>query len=162
MPAMTFEQAAFNTAADYNGGARGLASVVGMNGAVLAHKVSLTDTANQLTVPQARKIMLATNDYRMLHGLAADLDHVCLQVSGLNESDCVMASIADSTRGFGEFLTSVTAAMADGVVTANEQRRIDRELSEMVAAANQLRALCALQAKRDRKRMRGRYGKTSR
>lgn len=151
MPSMTFEQAALCTAADYPGGARGLAAAIGMNGAVLAHKVSLTDQANQLTVPQARKIMLATDDYRMLHGLAADLDHVCVQVAGLGDNDCMVTSISDTAREFGEFLTSVTTAVSDGRVTPNELRRIDAELTEMVAAANQLRALCAALARRKRK-----------
>ena len=150
MPPMTFEQSALCTAADYPGGARGLATAIGMNGAVLAHKVSLSDQANQLTVPQARKIMLATSDYRMLHGLAADLDHVCLRVAGLGDNDCVLTSISDTAREFGEFLTSVTSAVADDDVTPNELRRVDRELAQMTAAANQLRALCAAMSKKKR------------
>ncbi|MFC3336922.1 phage regulatory CII family protein [Paracandidimonas soli] len=145
---MTFEQAALGTAADYPGGARGLAAAIGMNGSVLAHKVSLTDRANQLTVPQARTIMLATGDYRMLHGLAGDLDHVCVRVTGLGDSECVGKSISETAREFGEFLTAVTVAVADDDVIPNEMRRIDRELTEMIAAANHLRALCAAMGRR--------------
>lgn len=152
MPSMTFEQAALCTAADYPGGAKALGDATGMNGSVLAHKVCLTDEANQLTVPQARKIMLATGDYRMLHGLAADLDHVCLQVSGLGDSACMVTSIGETAREFGEFLTSVTTAVSDGEVTPNELRRIDADLTELIAAANQLRALCAAHARKKSRR----------
>lgn len=164
---MTFEHAAFNTATDYPGGARALGAVIGVNGSVLAHKVSLTDKRNQLTVPQARKIMLATNDYRMLHGLAADLDHTCLQMVGAQmDHNCMLRSISDTAREFGAFLTSVTESVSDGVVTQNELRRIDLDLGEMVASANTLRALCAqLQKRKESKpirRLRRANGKAAR
>lgn len=143
MTTMSYEHAALNTAADYPGGARGLGQVVGINGTVLAHKVCPTDLENQLTVPQARKIMMATGDYRMLHGLAADLDHICIQVEGLSGAETLERSIADAAKEFGEYLSAVSSAMLDGHVTANELRKIDRELSELTARANLLRALCA-------------------
>lgn len=142
-----FEVAALATVSDYDGGARTLGGVVGINGSVLSHKVCLTDKANHLTVPQARKIMQATGDYRMLHGLATDLDHVCIQVAGLHDSGHVLRSISETTRDFGRFLTSVSVAVEDGEVTSNELRRIDRDLAEMVAAANQLRAQCSVMRK---------------
>jgi len=66
----------------------------------------------------------------------------------LGDNDCVLTSISDTAREFGEFLTSVTAAVADGAVTPNELRRIDADLTEMVAVANQLRALCAAMGRR--------------
>lgn len=144
---MTFEQAAFNTVDDYLGGAKALGPVVGINGSVLAHKVSLTDRANQLTVPQARKIMRVTEDYRMLHSLAEDLDHQCIQVAGLPEGTCVQRSMAEMAKEFGEYLSAVSIAWVDGKVTPNELRKIDRELSEMVASANNVRAMCALSLK---------------
>jgi hypothetical protein len=140
---MTFEQAAFNTVDDYLGGAKALGPVVGINGSVLAHKVSLTDSANQLTVPQARKIMRVTNDFRMLHGLAEDLDHQCIQVAAAAPA-CVHTSMAQLAKEFGEYLAVVSSAWLDGGITPNELRKIDRELSEMVAAANNVRGLCAV------------------
>lgn len=143
MHTMTFEQAAFNTVADYPGGAKALGPVVGMNGSVLAHKTSLTDHDNQLTVPQARKLMQATGDCRMLHALAADLDHLCVQVKHMPQSGCLHKRIADTAREFGEFIAAVSEASSDNDITPNEMRAIDKELGEMVARANALRAWCA-------------------
>ncbi|MGE4370942.1 MAG: phage regulatory CII family protein [Burkholderiaceae bacterium] len=143
MHTMTFEQAAFNTVADYPGGAKALGPVVGINGSVLAHKVSLTDHDNQLTVPQARKLMQATGDCRMLHSLAADLNHLCVQVSSMPQSGNLHRRIADTVREFGEFIAAVSEASDDNDVTPNEMRAIDKELGEMVARANALRAWCA-------------------
>lgn len=143
MTFLSFEHAALNTVADYPGGARALGQAVGINGSVLAHKVRLQDADNQLTVPQARKIMLATGDYRMLHALAADLDHLCIQVEGLSGAETLERSIADAAKEFGEYLSAVSTAMLDGQVTTNELRKIDRELSDLVSRANSLRALCA-------------------
>lgn len=144
-----FETAAMNTVADFDGGARGLGERVGINGSVLAHKVSLTDKDNQLTVPQARKIMLATSDYRMLHGLAVDLGHLCIQAEGLRDGHSLEKSLSEVAKEFGEYLTAIGVAVADDDVTPNELRRIDKELSELIAAANQLRGLCALARKRN-------------
>jgi hypothetical protein len=142
--AYSFEVAAFQTVSQWPGGARALGPVVGINGSVLAHKVSLTDEANQLTVPQARLMMQATGDYRMLLGLAQDLEHVCIAVTGLDDAGALEQAIAASTQRFGEYLTAVSSAIADGVVTTNELRRIDRDLGRCQAALNRLRAACAL------------------
>ncbi|HCN72322.1 MAG TPA: hypothetical protein DIS96_11640 [Pusillimonas sp.] len=139
----SFEVAALSTVSDYDGGAKALGAVVDINGSVLSHKVCLTDKANHLTVPQARKIMQATGDYRMLHGLATDLDHICIQVSSVGNGNRMFRSISDAAREFGDFLGAVTASVEDGNVTPNELRRIDRELAQMIVAANQLRSLCA-------------------
>lgn len=149
--AYSFEVAAFQTVNQWPGGARALGSVVGINGSVLSHKVSLTDYANQLTVPQARMVMQATGDYRMLMGLAQDLDHVCIAVKGLSDAATLERSIAQATREFGEFLSAVSEAVADREVTPNELRRIDRELGEHQAAVNRLRAACAALLVKDRR-----------
>ena len=52
-------------------------------------------------------------------------------------------AIAQATKEFGEYLSAVSTAVADHVVTPNELRRIDRELGEHQAAVNRLRAVCA-------------------
>ena len=138
-----FEVAAFQTVNEFPGGARALGPIVGINGSVLAHKASLTDEANQLTVLQARKVMQATGDCRMLLGLAQDLDHVCIAVAGLDDIGALEQVIAASTQRFGEYLTAVSAAVSDGVVTTNELRRIDKDLGRCQAELNRLRAACA-------------------
>lgn len=142
--AYSFEVAAFQTVNEFPGGARALGPIVGINGSVLAHKVSLTDAANQLTVPQARTVMRAAGDYRMLLGLAQDLDHVCIAVAGLDDVGALEQAIASSTQRFGEYLTAVSLAISDGVVTTNELRRIDKDLGRCQAALNRLRAACAV------------------
>jgi len=53
------------------------------------------------------------------------------------------AGLAASAREFGEFVASVAESAADGVITANELARVDRELTEMLAASQQLRATLA-------------------
>lgn len=141
--AYAYEVAAFQTVNQWCGGAQALGPIVGINGSVLAHKVSLTDEANQLTVPQARTIMQATDDYRMLVGLAQDLNHTCTQQTGAKAPMALDLAIAQATKEFGEYLSAVSAAVADRVVTPNELRRIDRELGEHLAAVNRLRVVCA-------------------
>jgi hypothetical protein len=141
--AYAYEVAAFQTVNQWRGGAQALGPIVGINGSVLAHKVSLTDDANQLTVPQARTIMQATTDYRMLIGLAQDLNHTCVQQADAKPSVSLDLAIAQATKEFGEYLSAVSTAVADHVVTPNELRRIDRELGEHQAAVNRLRAVCA-------------------
>ena len=144
----SFEVAALATVSDYDGGAKSLGSVVGINSSVLSHKVCLTDKANHLTVPQARKIMQATGDYRMLHGLAQDLDHLCIQVGQLSDCASMERSISVLAKEFGEYVSAVSEAVIDKTITPNEMRRIDRELADLVATANHLRALCAARSKR--------------
>lgn len=147
MTIYSYEHAAFNTVADFPGGAKALGEIVEINGSVLAHKVSLTDTTNHLTVPQMRKIMLATADHRMLHGLARDVEHVCIQNASEAETQTMEMSIAASAKEFGEYLSAISDAMSDGRMTPTELRRVDNELGKLIVAANQLRSVCAAGAK---------------
>jgi len=43
--------------------------------------------------------------------------------------------LAETAREFSEFVASVADAEADGTVTANEVKRVDRELGELIAMA---------------------------
>lgn len=140
--AYAYEVAAFQTVNQFKGGAKALGPLVGMNGSVLAHKASLTDEANHLTVPQARTIMQATSDCRMLFGLAEDLDFVCTAGAAVGVEG-VERSIASATKDFGQYLSAVSDAVADRVVTLNELREIDRTLGQHQAAVNRLRTACA-------------------
>lgn len=139
----SYENAAFNTVHDYPGGAKRLGEEIDINGQVLAHKVNPNDQANQLTVQQARKIMVKTSDYRMLYALANELNHVCIRSVDAHSDQCLHKSITKTVKEFGEFLAAVSDATEDGDVTVNELRNIDKELGELIGKANFLRSLCA-------------------
>jgi len=139
-----FDNAAFNTVHDFPGGAKALAEVLGVSAGVLRHRANPNDAANQFSVRDVIRIMLASQDFRMLHGMATDLGKACVLVDVPDLSASALAGAMNAAvQEFAQFLSVVTEATADNSVTPNELKRIDRELGELIQQANILRAVCA-------------------
>lgn len=145
--------AAYLTAHEYPGGVPALAARMGVKShGVLAHKLNPNDNANHLTVRDLMALMTLTGDHRALHAMCMELGYMALPLptSQLGE-EAVAEALTDTCKEFADYLQSVTGALSDNKVTANDLRKVRKELGEMVATAGRLEAsLAAKEAKRSR------------
>lgn len=68
---MNVQDAAYRTVHDYPGGSESLAPRLGMSAAVLRGKVNPNNDRNILSLHEASQIMGVSDDFQMLHALAA-------------------------------------------------------------------------------------------
>ncbi len=146
-----YENAAFSTVHDYSQGAKALAELIGVPYSVLLHKVNPNDAANDLTVKQAIRIMLASGDDRMLHGIGADIGAsvVVMRVDDVGDPQTLQA-LSEAMGRFGTYVETFSAAIADGKVTARELREIDNTLAKVIQKAAYLRAVASAMSKKGR------------
>lgn len=133
--------AAYHLVHDYPGGSLSLAPRLGKSPSTLSHEVVASGGA-KLGLVDAVKLSALTGDNRILNTFATLCGCVVLPMPASVHGD-TFAGLAASAREFGEFVASVAESAADGVITANELARVDRELTEMLAASQQLRATLA-------------------
>lgn len=138
----TVLDAAYMTAHDYPGGARALAARIGVNPAVLSNRLNPNNHDHRLTVRDLMAIMTMSADHRALHAICMEFGYVAMPLPTITDETTVEA-IADTCQEFGEFLHTVTDALADGVITKIELRRIRTELGNLIAAAGRLEAITA-------------------
>ncbi len=138
----TVLDAAFHAAHDYPGGVAALAARMGKHQGTICHELTGTGTA-KLGLVDALKLSHLTGSRSILNAFASELGCVVLPLPAHHAGIDTFRQIADTAREFGEFITSVADAAGDGEVSANELARVDRELGELVAAAQEIRATLA-------------------
>ncbi|MBA1147410.1 phage regulatory CII family protein [Ectothiorhodospiraceae bacterium WFHF3C12] len=120
---------------DFPGGAPKLAPLVGMNAGTLSNKADPGMDSHQLTVRQAVAISHATKDARILHAQARALGFVCIpcgDYSGLSDLE-LLDSYAEWHAEIGQTAQAVRDAIADRRISAEEVRKVRRELYEDMA-----------------------------
>lgn len=119
--------AAAQTVDNYPGGAESLAPRIGMSAGILRNKVNANNTTNHLTLAEASRMMAASNDFLILHALAAEHGHVVQQIEPDTGHESVIGQILQLGSREGEFARVLHDALADGVIT-------DREMNDIAAA----------------------------
>lgn len=144
--------AAYLTAHEYPGGVPALAVRMGVKShGVLAHKLNPNDNANHLTVRDLMTILTLTGDHRALHAACLELGYMALPLPAQTGDDLTAEALTDTCKEFADYLQSVTSALSDHKVTANELKRVRKELGELVASAGLLEAILAkMESKRGR------------
>lgn len=122
---MNIQDAAHKTVKEYPGGAESLAPRLGMSGAILRNKVNPNNCTHHLHLAEADELMAVTNDFRILHALAASHGFV-LQRSEAPESGSLIQGMLAAAAGQGDLAHIVQEAMADGRITPNEVSAIER------------------------------------
>lgn len=142
---MNVLDAAYHLVHAYPGGAEALAPRIGKNATTLRHEVNGTGTA-KLGLADAVNASVLSKDRRILNAFAAECDCMVLPMPAPIDCDnTAMHRVAALAKEFGEMVASVTAAAADGRITANELDTVQRDYAELVAAGQALMA--HLQAK---------------
>ena len=111
-------------------GAVGLAPVVDMHASTLQNKSNPTEQFAHMTVREARKVMHATGNNRILHQLAADLGEACVPLPTIEfaaDMD-LLEAWAEWQNDVAKTITALRDAIADKKVTMDEVGKVRIEL----------------------------------
>lgn len=129
------QDAMYDTVHDYPGGATALAPrftsrrTGSMSPGVLSSKVDPNKDTHHLMVLEADRLMSLTGDFRILHALALNHDHVCLPVPRGGNHACDMAILEMVTRVWethGDVGRAVTGALSDLRIEHHEVEQVRR------------------------------------
>jgi hypothetical protein len=140
---MSLLDASANACADYPGGVEVVAGRMGKSPSTLYKELQGAGTA-KLGALDAVKIAQITQDVRIPLAFAQACGglYTPLLPVAPNLADALQA-VAHMSKEFGDVLTAVTMALADGRVTQNELREIQAQWLELVAAGAGTIAACA-------------------
>ncbi len=143
--------AAHRICEEFPGGAKALALRLGMRPAVLRAKCNPNGPANgstyQLGIIDAQRVQALAGRFDILHAFANECEHVAIPLPDAHGADLPHA-LAKTCAEFGDYLREVDSAMSDGRVTPNEVKRLEANLTEMIAAATSLQAMLTGKVKR--------------
>lgn len=144
---MNVLDAAHRIGAEYPGGAKALSVRMEIGAAVFLGKLNPNTTTHHLTLIEALRMQALTGRADILQAMADELGFVCIPKPGVTDED-ISHALAHACAEFGGYLKQVDASMRDGVVTANERKRLEHDLTEMIAAATHLQALLSAKTNR--------------
>jgi len=140
---MNVLDAAYHTVHHYPGGAAALASRLlrvdadgktkPMSEAVLNSKVNPNTKTHHLTLAEADTIMGLSDNYQILHALAATHGFVAIRVEG-PETGSLTSAMFEASKAKGGLAGLVLEAMSDGRITPNEAADVARKVMEAVQA----------------------------
>lgn len=131
-------------------GAKALAAVIGMSASTLQHKANPNDELAQLSLKEARSVMLGTGNFRILRELAAQLNFTAVSlpiVSPGSQTDVALA-MAEWIKDTGETANAIKDALENEKLGDQALAGIERELTEDYQRGMHLAAL--LKIKRTR------------
>lgn len=119
----------------YPGGAESLGPRIGKNPTTLRHEVNRTGAA-KLGLVDAVSMSVMSGDPRILNAFNAECGYVAFRLPALDGAcdESTMRSVSELAREFGELMSTVTQAAADGRITGNELNQVQTAWGELVAA----------------------------
>jgi hypothetical protein len=108
------------------GGCAALAVRLGMSPTILRNKANPNSSVNVVTIDDIDRVMELTEDYSVLHALAANHGHVCVRVEeGAPVPDmAVLEMVTMVWQTNGQVGAEVNQALADGKITRDEIVRV--------------------------------------
>lgn len=143
---MNIQDAAYQTVHDYQGGSESLAPRIGMSPAILRNKVNPNNTTHHLTLREASALMGVTNDFRILHGLAAEHDHVA-QKCCADDAGSILSAMLVAAAAKGSLASTLSEAMADLKITTNEAALIAKHCAAVQEAMSEIASRARTKAK---------------
>jgi len=113
-------------------GAEALGKVIGISGATLQNKANRNEDFANLSVKESRSVMLGSQDFNILHVLAAEVNHAAIPLPAIEfpaDMDLVVA-MTDWQKDFGETASAIHQALVDGRLTQAELKKIATELAQ--------------------------------
>lgn len=146
---MNIQDAAHMLGHEYPGGAQALADRMGINRAVFNSKLNPNTATHHLTLVEALRMQQLAGRFDILYAMAEALGFVCVPLPS-DSPESLERDIAHACKEFGEYIAEVTGSIEDNNVTPNEVKRCQKELADLVGAANHLQAKLASMAVRKR------------
>lgn len=132
--------AAYRVVHGYPGGADALGARMKKSGTTLSHEVKGTGTA-KFGLVDAVTATVFSGDYDIINTFAAECGGMFIPLPATVEGDDgSMLRLSKLAKEFSDLVASVTAAKADGKVTANELAHVDREWAQLVSVGQSLMA----------------------
>jgi hypothetical protein len=127
---------------DYQGGSESLGPRAGISAAVLRNKVNPNNDTHHLTLAEATRITSLTNDDRILQAWAHERGYLLVKApeSCKTESDMsVLEQMAGFMMSCGEFGREIHMSLADGKVTHDEIRSVNRAALDVMRSAGEIK-----------------------
>jgi hypothetical protein len=113
---------------------------MGIDPAILRSKLNPNCETNHLTLKQAVLMQVITGRADILHAMAEELGYVAIPVPVCNAPSRPQA-ISRACAEFGDYMRKVDEVFDDGEVTPNEAKALEKELTEVIAAAVRLQSV---------------------
>ena len=124
---------------DYPGGAGALAQRMGIGHVVFNNKINPNNTTHHLTLVESLRMQQLAARFDVLFAMAEACGFICLPMPEAHP-EAIATEITTLCREFGEYVAQVASAVEDGRITGNELKTTERELADLIAAANNLQA----------------------
>lgn len=125
--------AAFRMVHRSPGGAVSLAPRIGKNPATVSHEVA-GKAGCKLGLVDAVNMSVLTGDREVLNVFAAEMGYyVTPMPDHMPDEHDAMQQVGKLARTFGDVVSEVVSAAADGVVSDNELARVERVWGELIA-----------------------------
>lgn len=121
-------------------GMKTVANATGMDYDLLRAKLNLNNDRNHLTLLESVLMQSAVSRYDILYAMSAELGHVSIPLPDIKAPSRPQA-ISRACAEFGDFIRKVDEVFDDGEVTPNEAKALEKELTEMIAAATRLHSV---------------------
>lgn len=144
---MNVIDAAYGVVHDYPGGSVALAPRLKMSGAILRGKVNPNDAGHHLTLAESVRMQAITGDHRIIYAEAEELGYMLVRLPTVDADDFTAEALR-TVKEFGDFIGKCGDVMADGNVSKNELRAVERELIEAMAHITRLHQMIAAKVKR--------------
>lgn len=136
---LSLEMACYHAAHDYPGGVEALAALMGCNAQVLRNKLNPNCTTHSPNSRDIRLIAELTQDLRILQSFCSIFGAAYFLLPQCDGDDgSLFERSADVMREVGEMMGSVRESLADGKVDADEVKRLDKSLLELMAVSKVL------------------------
>ena len=132
---MNVLDAAHGIAHEY--GCEEMAGRLGIRPKVFNSQVNPNDPTHVLGLMTAVRMQQLANRYDILHSMAETLGFVAIKTPQVGDGE-VSSLLAHTCAEFGDYLREVEKAYSDKRVTANEVKRMQKELIELISAATAL------------------------
>lgn len=127
------DDAAYTLAHSFPGGVPALAQRMGMSRNTLQSKVNLNLDTHRLSLRESVQMQAVSGDCRVLHAMAAALDHVALPAPSMDEGGMGMM-LAQVGAEVGDVFREVQRALSDKHVTPNERRKVADQVAKAMSA----------------------------
>ncbi len=132
--------AAYQLVHHYPGGASSLGPRMGKSPTTLSHEVKGTGQA-KFGLEDAVLATVLSGDLRILNAFASQCDCTVLRLPPRDAiGACAMGRVGELAKEFGELVSTVCEAAADGRISANELTSVRKEWSDLVAHGQALLA----------------------
>lgn len=154
---MNILDAAYKTVHEYPGGSVALATRMvrydeqgrekAMSDAVLRNKVNPNNSTHHLTLQEASEVMGLSDNYRILHALAAEHGFT-VQRNDAPEAGNLVAALLDAGEVKGKLCQLIGDALEDGKISPNEALAISAACGDLQELTAQIAAYANAEAAR--------------